>query len=81
MSKAGLSALSMDFDHVAGFVVLVEGGIQIDCFAIAAIGPQLFTHAPGVVGDQGVGGFENAGSGAVNARRIVSASGKSVEYW
>ena len=53
------------FYHVARFVMLVERGVQVDRFAIATVGPQLFTETPGVVGDQSVGGFKDAGSGSV----------------
>ena len=45
--------------------MFVEGGVEIDRLAVAAIGPQLLAQAPGVVGDQGIGGLEDAGRGAV----------------
>jgi len=65
MGDAGFQSAFDGFDHVARFVVFVERGIQIDGFAFAAVSPQLFTHAPGVVGDQGVSRFEDAGRGAI----------------
>ena len=52
-------------DYVARLVVLVEGGVQADRLAVAAVGPQLLAEAPVVVGDQRVGGLEDAGGGAV----------------
>ncbi len=52
-------------DHVARFVVLVEGGVQADQVAIADIGAQFLAQAPLVVGDQRVGGVEDVRRGAV----------------
>ncbi len=45
--------------------MLVERGIQADRLAFAAGGPQLLAQAALVVGDQRVGGLEDAGGGAV----------------
>ncbi|MNI43711.1 hypothetical protein D3C73_980510 [compost metagenome] len=63
--KAGFQRAFYGFDNVACFVVFVEGGIQIDCLAVATVGPQLFAQASGVVGDQGVGCLQDAGGGAI----------------
>ena len=65
MGDAGFQSAFDGFDHVARFVMFVERGVQIDGFAFAAVSPQLFAHAPGVVGNQGVGRFEDAGRGAI----------------
>lgn len=65
MGDAGFQSAFDGFDHVARFVMFVERGIQIDGFAFAAVSPQLFAHAPGVVGNQGIGSFEDARRGAV----------------
>ncbi|MCY1427248.1 hypothetical protein D3C76_841990 [compost metagenome] len=45
--------------------MFVEGRIQAQRFAVAAVGPQLLAQAPAVIGNQGVGCLENAGGGAV----------------
>lgn len=42
-----------------GFVELVEGAVNRNRFAVDAIGPQLFTRAPVVVLNQGVGRAQN----------------------
>ena len=52
-------------DHVTRFVVLVEGSVQADRLALAAGGPEFLAEATLVVGDQRVGGLEDAGGGAV----------------
>ncbi|RMR60167.1 hypothetical protein ALP84_05238 [Pseudomonas cichorii] len=58
--QAGLQGAFDGFDHVARFVVFVEGGIQVDQIAIAHVGPQLFAQATAVIDDQAVGSLENA---------------------
>ncbi|MNF90814.1 hypothetical protein D3C84_733950 [compost metagenome] len=63
--KSGFQRAFDGFDNVTSFVVFIERGVQVDRFAVAAIGPQFFAHAASVVGDQGVGGFENAGRRAI----------------
>lgn len=45
-SQAGFQRAFNGFNHVACFIVFVERGVQIDRFAFATIGPQLFAHAP-----------------------------------
>ncbi|MNE64630.1 hypothetical protein D3C80_1600510 [compost metagenome] len=45
--------------------MFVERCVQAQRFAIAAVGPQLLAQAIAVVGDQGVGSFEDAGGGAI----------------
>ena len=52
-------------DHEARFVEFVEGTVDGDRFAFAAFGPQVFAHAPVVVGDQGVGRFQDVAGGTV----------------
>ena len=70
------------FDHVTRFVVLVEGSVQADRLALAAGGPEFLAEATLIVGDQRVGGLEDAGGGAVVLfGRMVSASGKSALNW
>ncbi|CAI8916143.1 hypothetical protein EMIT0196MI5_30307 [Pseudomonas sp. IT-196MI5] len=63
--QAGFQRAFDGFDNVAGFVMFVERGVQIDRFAFAAIGPEFFAQAPGVVGDQGVGSLQDTRGGAI----------------
>src|SRR5207342_332658 len=52
-------------DHEARFVDLVVSGIQVDDFAGAVGGPQVFSESFGVVRDYRVGGGEDIAAGAV----------------
>lgn len=52
-------------DHEARFVEFVEGAVEGNRLAFAAFGPQIFAHAPVVVGDQGVGRFQDVAGGTV----------------
>src|SRR5690606_23347284 len=52
-------------DHEAGLVDLVVGGVQVHRLALPAVGPQALAQSVGVVGDDGVGGLEDVGAGAV----------------
>ena len=45
--------------------MLVERGIQLYRLSTRAFGPQLFTHAGLVVGDQRIGRIQDIGGGAV----------------
>ena len=45
--------------------MFVESRVQINCFAFAAVRPQLFAHASAVIGNQSIGRFEDAGRGAI----------------
>ena len=44
-------------DHIAGFFLFVEGGVEVDQLALFAVAPEVFTVAFPVVFDQAVGGF------------------------
>ena len=48
-----------------GLVEIIEGGIELDRFAISILGPELLAHAPRVVLDQCVGSIEDVTAGAV----------------
>src|SRR5690606_24193116 len=52
-------------DNIAGLVLLVEGLIKTYGFTIRVTGPQVLAQPFAVVADQGVGGLENGGAGAV----------------
>ena len=52
-------------DHRFGFGDFVIATDQVDRFALAAGGPQHLVDALAVVGDQGVGGLQDRGGGAV----------------
>src|SRR5699024_7198744 len=53
------------FDHVTRLVLLVVGRIQRDRLAVVAIGPQIFSQTPAVARDDGVGGLQDSGGGAI----------------
>ncbi len=49
----------------ARLVQVVEGGIELQGFALDAVGPQFLAQASAVVVDEGVGGLEDGAGGAV----------------
>lgn len=57
--------LADDVGQMAGFVLLVGGGVVVDLFAVAVLGPQSLALAACVVFDDAVGGIEDVGSGTV----------------
>src|SRR3546814_7498309 len=52
-------------DDEVGFVVLVECSVQLDCFAVVAVGPQFLAEPAGVLRNQAVGGAEDGAGRAV----------------
>ena len=57
--------LADDVGQMAGFVLLVGGGVVVDLFAVAVLGPQSLALAACVVFDDAIGGIEDVGSGTV----------------
>src|SRR3546814_4547040 len=58
------------------FVVLVECSVQLDCFAVVAVGPQFLAEPAGVLRNQAVGGAEDGAGRAVvlfEADRLAAA--------
>ena len=52
-------------DHLVRFVLFIATANDAQRVAVAQLAPQLFVEHVGVVGDQGVGGLENARRRAV----------------
>ena len=52
-------------DNPLRFVIAVTAGLHMDRVALPVLGPQFLFEQLGVVGDQGVGGLQDARGGAV----------------
>src|SRR3546814_2714222 len=73
---AAIEMLAHAVDDEVGFVVLVECSVQLDCFAVVAVGPQFLAEPAGVLRNTAVGGAEDGAGRAVvlfEADRLAAA--------
>ena len=57
--------------HEVRLVALVEGGIELDAFAIRAARPERLAEPAGIVLDEGIGRFQDGAGGAVVLLQLV----------
>ena len=65
MIPTGFYPLTDTFGDKPRFVHCVQGVVNLNRLTITIGGPQLLTETASIVGDQGVGGFENVVGGTV----------------